>query len=204
MTESRVKSAVSEPPGTFKVFDFRVASWWAGPWWLLLMKGILAISLGILAWVWPAPTLFVILVMFGAFALTDGITTIATSVSHRKSMKGWGWSLTGGIFGTIIGILMFVWPFMSWMILLLFIAAWIMVVGVFNIASVIAYRKEMKQWGWSLAAGIVAVVFSIVMFVTPAAGALALLWVWATFGIVYGTLMCIQAYRTKRAIKNRA
>jgi uncharacterized membrane protein HdeD (DUF308 family) len=55
--------------------------------------------------------------------------------------------------------------------------------------------------GWALTAGIFAVIFSMLMFASPLAGVVALLWIWATFGIVFGTLMCIQAYRGRRMLK---
>lgn len=187
--------------GTMKRFDFRWSSWWSGPWWLVLAKGIMAITMGILAWAWPGPTLFVLLMIFGIFAILDGIFTIIMSSVHRKTIKGWGWSLTAGIFGTTIGFLLVTWPFVTSFVFLIFIAAWMMIMGMFGIVNATQHRKEMPQWGWALATGIFASVFSILIMASPLAGALALIWVWGTFGIVYGTLMCIQSVRTRREIK---
>ncbi len=187
--------------GTMSRFQFKSASWWSGPWWLVLAKGIMAITMGIFAWAWPGPTLWVLFLIFGIFAITDGIFTIIMSSTHRKAMKGWGWTLTAGIFGATIGFLLVFWPFATGLVFLIFIAAWMMLTGMFSIVNAASHRKEMPNWGWPLATGIFAIVFSILIIANPLAGAVALIWIWGTFGIVYGTLMCIQAYRTRRTIK---
>ena len=188
--------------GTAKGFLFQSASWWSGPWWGVLLKGIFAIAMGILAWVWPGPTLFVLIVIFGIFAFVDGIFTIIMSSTHRKTMPGWGWSLAAGIFGVTIGSLLLLWPYTTSFVFLIFVAAWMMITGMFGIVNAASHRKEMPNWGWPLATGIFAIVFSILIIANPLAGAVALIWIWGTFGIVYGTLMCIQAYRTRRTIKS--
>lgn len=198
---SETNEAMLGVAGTLKRFDFRWASWWSGPWWLVLAKGIMAITMGIFAWAWPGPTLFVLIMIFGVFAIIDGIFTIIISSIHRKIMTGWGWSLAAGIFGATIGFLLVLWPLTTSFVFLLFIAFWMMIMGIFGIVNAASHRKEMPQWGWALATGIFAIVFSILIIASPLAGALALIWIWGTFGIVYGTLMCIQAYRTRRTIK---
>ena len=203
MGEEKVQNMIPGSPGYIQSLDFRAASWWAGPWWMVLVKGIFAISIGIFAWGWPVPTLWVLVILFGIFSLVDGIFTIVLSSTSRKFIKNWGWSLAAGLAGTTIGFLILFWPVMTALMLLYFIAAWIMIMGILHIANAIRQRKE-TLWGWPLAIGIMSIVFSIVLFASPLAGAIALLWIWGIFAIVYGVLMCIKAYRTRRRIKAKA
>jgi uncharacterized membrane protein HdeD (DUF308 family) len=179
----------------------KLASWWSGPWWLVLAKGIMAITMGILAFVWPGPTLLALLLIFGIFAIVDGIFTIMVSAAHRKSMPGWGWSLAAGIFGSAIGFFALLWPSMTGLVLLLLIAAWMLIAGTFNIVNAVIQRKEIPKWPWILATGIFSIIFTILIIANPIASAVALVWIWGTFGIVYGILMCIQAYLTRRLSK---
>ncbi len=200
MSEAKAEGTIPGSPGFKQALDFRSVTWWAGSWKALLAKGIFAISLGVIAWAWPGITVAVILIMFGAFFLLDGIFTIVMFAIHRKDNKNRKWSLAAGIFGTILGFLILFWPLMTGFFLVIFLAAWIMVMGITNIVMAVRMRKETTM-GWPLAAGIFAVIFSMLMFVSPLAGVVALLWVWATFGIVFGTLMCIQAYRGRHMLK---
>ena len=200
MSEAKAEGAIPGPSAFKQAADFRSVTWWAGSWKALLAKGIFAISLGILAWVWPGITVAVIVIMFGVFLWVDGIFTIMMSSTHRKDNKNWKWSLAAGIFGTVLGSLILFWPLATGFILVIFLATWIMVMGISNIIMAVRMRKEIPM-GWPLTAGIFAVIFSILMFASPLAGVVALLWIWATFGIVFGTLMCIQAYSGRRMLK---
>ncbi len=200
MSEAKAEGAIPGPSAFKQAADFRSATWWAGSWKALLAKGIFAISLGVFAWVWPGITVAVIIIMFGVFCWVDGIFTIVMSATHRKDNKNWKWSLATGIFGTVLGSLILFWPLATGFVLVIFLAAWIMVMGITNIIMAVRMRKVIPM-GWPLAAGIFALIFSMLMFASPFAGVVALLWIWATFGIVFGTLMCIQAYRGRRMLK---
>src|SRR5262245_59612387 len=102
-------------------------------WWLVLLRGIAAIVFGILAFAWPGLTLLTLVIFWGAFALVDGVLAIAAAIAGRGGMTPRWWLAIVGLAGIIAGLLTFLWPGITALILLLFIAAWAIVAGVFEI-----------------------------------------------------------------------
>jgi len=79
-------------------------------WWLIAARGILAIVFGILALFWPAPTMLVLVLLFGIFSFVDGIFAIAAGTASRGYFKRWWALLLEGITGIAMGVLIFYWP----------------------------------------------------------------------------------------------
>ena len=119
----------------------------AKSWWLLLLRGIAAIIFGILAFVWPGLTLVTLVLLYGAFALVDGvISLIAAFTGSAKPMPTW-WLVVVGLLGIAAGIVTFAWPGITAILLILFIGAWALVHGIFEIIGAIQLRKEIdNEW----------------------------------------------------------
>src|ERR1044072_8550301 len=111
-------------------------------WWLLLIRGILAVLFGFMAFAWPALTLVTLVLLYGAYAFIDGLTAIWVGVSSRA----WG-VLLFGILGVIVGIYTFFYPGVTAIALLYLIAAWALVRGIFEIVTAIQLRKEISTNG---------------------------------------------------------
>src|SRR5947208_10885877 len=110
-------------------------------WWLLLLRGIAAIIFGVLAFIWPGLTLVTLVLLYGAFALVDGVVSlIAAFTGSPKPAPTW-WLVVVGLLGIAAGIVIFVWPGMSALLLILFAGAWALVHGIFEIIGAIQLRK---------------------------------------------------------------
>src|SRR5215510_13950510 len=115
-------------------------------WWLILLRGILAIVFGVLAFVWPGITLLTLVLFWGAFALVDGVLALAHAVMGGGMGSRW-WLALVGVAGIATGILTFMWPGLTALLLLFFIASWAIVIGVFEIIGAIRLRKEIdNEW----------------------------------------------------------
>src|SRR2546421_479371 len=79
-------------------------------WWALVIRGIVAILFGLAALFWPGLTLIALVLLFGAYALIDGIFAVVAALGDRRDHPNWGMLLIGGIIGIIIGIITFFWP----------------------------------------------------------------------------------------------
>ena len=91
----------------------------AKSWWLLLLRGIAAIIFGILAFVWPGLTLVTLVLLYGAFALVDGvISLIAAFTGSAKPVPTW-WLVVVGLLGIAAGIVTFAWPGITAILLML-------------------------------------------------------------------------------------
>jgi len=170
----------------------------ADRWWLLLLRGITAILFGILAFIWPGLTLVTLVLMFGAFALVDGAIVLGAAFSGAaKPMPSW-WLVLVGLLGIAAGIVTFLWPGMSAILLILFIGAWAVAHGIFEIVGAIQLRKEIENEWMLILGGIISVIFGIIVLIAPGAGALALVWWIAIYSIVFGVMFVAFALRLRR------
>lgn len=166
-------------------------------WWLFLIRGIAAILFGIAAFLWPGLTIAVLVLMFGAYALVDGIFSIIAGISARNQVERWWMMIIVGLAGIATGVLTFIWPGMTALVLLYFIAAWAIVTGIFQIAAAIRLRKEIEgEWLLALG-GIASIIFGVLLILMPGAGALASIWIIGSFAVVFGIVMIILAFRLR-------
>ncbi len=175
---------------------------YTGSWWALVLRGLAAIAFGVLAFVWPHITLAVLVFLWGAYALIDGVFAIAAGVKTHAENRRWWVLLIEGILSVIAGILAFVIPGITALVLLMLIAAWAVVTGVFEIAAAIQLRKHVKgEWLLALA-GVASVIFGIALALKPAAGALAVIWVIGAYAIVFGVLLIALGLRLHGLVRS--
>lgn len=173
-----------------------IATALARNWWLLLIRGILAVLFGLMAFAWPALTLVTLVLVYGAYAFVDGLTAIWVGASSRA----WG-VLFFGILGVIVGVYTLFYPGITAIALLYLIAAWALVRGIFEIVTAIQLRKEIS-YEWALiVSGLISIIFGIVLIANPGAGALAMVLVIGVFAITFGAMMIVLAFRVRRLPK---
>lgn len=166
-------------------------------WWMLLLRGLVAIAFGILTWLLPAISLATLVLLFGIYVMADGILGVWTAIKGRKRIDDWWVLFLWGLAGIGIGILTFLAPGITALILLFYIAAWAIVTGVLEIVAAIRLRKEIRGEWLLILAGLASIVFGVLLMAMPGPGALALLWVIATYAIVFGIILVILAFRIR-------
>lgn len=166
-------------------------------WWVLLLQGLAAVLFGIAALIWPGLTLASLVLLFGAYALVDGVFAVIGSLVHLKEHEDWWLMLLGGLASIAAGIITFVQPGLTTLSLLFLIGAWALVSGVLTIVLAIQLRKEIKGEGLLILSGIASVLFGLFVFVQPGAGALSVIWLIAVYAIVYGVLEMGLAFETR-------
>ncbi|MCC6455978.1 MAG: HdeD family acid-resistance protein [Caldilineaceae bacterium] len=166
-------------------------------WWVFLIRGIAAILFGIAAFVWPGLTIAVLVLLFGAYALVDGIFAIIAGISARKEVERWWMMIIVGLAGIATGVLTFLWPGITALVLLYIIAAWAVVTGIFQIAAAIRLRREIEGEWWLILGGIASVIFGVLLVLMPGAGALASVWIIGIYAVVFGILMIVLAFRLR-------
>jgi uncharacterized membrane protein HdeD (DUF308 family) len=167
-------------------------------WWLLALRGLAAIIFGILTFIWPGISLFALIVLFGAFALVNGVLSVFLAAKAPKGYPRFGSLLLGGLYGIFAGILTFIWPGLTALGLLIMIAAWAIVTGTLEIVAAIKLRNEIKHEWLLILAGLCSVVFGVLLMLMPGAGALVLvLWIGA-YALVFGILLMVLAFKVRR------
>jgi uncharacterized membrane protein HdeD (DUF308 family) len=167
-------------------------------WWALLLRGIAGVLFGVLAFVWPGLTLAVLVFMFGAYALVDGVFAVVAAVNAPRGFERWWVLLLEGIVGIIVGVLTFFWPMMTAFALLYFIAAWAVITGVLEIVAAIRLRRAVSGEWLLVVGGVLSILFGLALMIAPAAGALAVVWLIGIYAFVFGLLLIILSLRLRR------
>lgn len=172
-------------------------------WWMITLRGMLAIIFGILTLIWPAITLLVLVLLFGVYVLVDSLFAIATGFSYRNRNKQWWAIVLSGIFGIAIGLVTFFWPEITALALLMLIAVWAFLKGVLEIATAIKLRRILSgEWLMALT-GSLSILFAFLLVVFPGTGALALVWLIGAYSIVSGIILLILSFRLSSIGKNK-
>ena len=167
-------------------------------WWLLLLRGICAVIFGILAFVWPGLSLLTLVVLFGIYSLMDGfLALIAAVLGRHKSTPLW-WLIITGLVSVAAGIVTFSYPQITGLVLVIFIGAWALAHGVFEIIGAIRLRRELENEWLLIAAGLLSVIFGLAILINPGAGALALVWLIGAYAIAFGLPMIWLAFRLRK------
>jgi len=168
-------------------------------WWALAIRGVLAIVFGVLAAVMPHVTLAVLILMFGAYAIVEGIFNVIAAVRTPRGERHWLALLVEGLVSIAAGVLAILLPHITALALLYLIAAWALVSGILAIAAAVRLRKEIEGEWWLALNGVAAIVFAVLVMIAPGAGALAVvLWI-GVFAIVFGILLLVLAFRLRSA-----
>jgi uncharacterized membrane protein HdeD (DUF308 family) len=168
-------------------------------WWAVALRGAAAIAFGIVAVIWPDITLGVLVLLFGAYALVDGVAALTTAL-FGDSLGGRrrGWLVLEGVVGIVAGLATFSWPGITTVALLWLIAAWAIGTGVLEIGAAVRLRRELANEWLLILSGILSVAFGLFLVVRPEEGALAMVWVVGLYAIVFGVALVALARRLRR------
>jgi uncharacterized membrane protein HdeD (DUF308 family) len=167
-------------------------------WWALFLRGVVAVLFGILTFIWPGLSLAVLVLLFGAYVLVDGLFAIVAAMKAPARNKRWWVLLIEGIVGVIIGVLTFFWPAMTALALLYFIALWALITGVLEIGAAIRLRKSISNEWLLVISGFLSILFGLALVIVPVAGALAVVWLIGVYAIVFGVLIIALSFRLRK------
>jgi uncharacterized membrane protein HdeD (DUF308 family) len=172
-------------------------------WWIFVVRGIAAILFGVAAMVWPAITVLALTLLWGAYALADGVLGLTLAARAGRAGKRWGWLFFSGLVSIGAAVIAVVWPAITALALLMLIAVWAVFTGAAQIVAAIELRRVIRgEWLLALS-GVLSIVFGVLMMIFPGAGALAVVGVIAAYAIVFGVFMMGLGIRMHRGSKSR-
>jgi len=164
-------------------------------WGWLAVRGVIAIVFGILAFVWPGFTITTLAIVWGAYAIVDGLFALA--YGFRGKTRRWAYAFVG-LIGLAAGLIAMLWPNETAIILVLIIGWWAVVAGIFEIFYAIQNRRaNAHPWLVGLS-GLLSVAFGLFVVSHPGAGAISLVWLIGAYAILYGLLMIVAASQLRR------
>ncbi len=162
-------------------------------WWVVALRGVAAILFGIAALVWPGMTLAALVMLFGAYAMVDGLFALFAAVGSGGNDRLW--HVLAGIIGIGLGILTFVYPGITGLALIYLIGIWAILTGVLEIIA--GFELPISR-DWLLAlGGLLSVVFGAYVLFNPGSGALAIVWLIGFYAVLFGVVLCVLAFRLR-------
>jgi uncharacterized membrane protein HdeD (DUF308 family) len=165
----------------------------AKKWWVLLLRGILLIIIGLLAFVSP----LVWVTFVGIYMLFDGMSFLLAGFSDQPGGQSRWPLLIIGVLGLLAGLLILWNPALGGITLTYVIAAWAIVTGVLTIISALRLREEIDNEWWLVLSGVLAIIFGVLVFQNVLAGILTIAWVFGIFAVVVGILSIALAFRVR-------
>jgi uncharacterized membrane protein HdeD (DUF308 family) len=180
-------------------------------WWLVLIRGILAILFGILALVLPGVALLALVFTFAAYAVIDGIANITHAFRVRNRDKRWGWLLAQGILSVIAGVIAFIFPFAAafvfgiWALVIIGIYAIMMgIAGIPAAASVVDGGRKVFGFVVAILSILFGIAILVIAFASPLSGISSLVWVIGVYAIIFGVVLIIAAIQARRGVSSVA
>jgi uncharacterized membrane protein HdeD (DUF308 family) len=166
-------------------------------WWTFAARGVAAVIFGILALAMPGIALVVLVFLFGAYALVDGVFALIGAVREAEAHNRWAHLLFVGIFGILVGaITFFFWQITAFALLYL-IAAWAVVTGILELVGAFELRRHLPGDLWWVLAGLASIAFGVLLILRPLSGALAVIWIIGIYAIIFGGFLIGLAFRLR-------
>ncbi|MBY0545217.1 MAG: DUF308 domain-containing protein, partial [Gammaproteobacteria bacterium] len=140
-------------------------------WLMPTLRGILAVLLGIVLFAYPGVSLVLMLTFFGAFVMVSGIVTLIVAFMRRRYDLIWRSYVTDGIVNLVIGLIVFLWPAMTSLVLVYIIATWALITGIVQLVNAISLREFFPKLWLSVIMSVLLIVFALAIFIHPGAGA---------------------------------
>lgn len=167
-------------------------------WWVLLLRGAAAIVFGVLTWMQPAASAAALVLIFGAYVFVDGVLGVYSAIKSRNESRHWWMVLLWGLTGVVFGVLTVINPAITALVLTIYIGVWALITGVVEIVAALRLRKEIEGEWLLVLGGLISVLFGAFVLAQPGAGMMAMLWVIATYAVIFGVLMVLLAFKVKK------
>jgi uncharacterized membrane protein HdeD (DUF308 family) len=179
------------------VFDIDVQAY-SRHWWVLALRGALAVLFGILAIIWPGATIVVLVLLFGAYAFINGLFLLIGSLSGRISRDHKWLTMVEGMAGILIGIITFFYPGLTAASLLFLIAIWALVTGIMEIITAISMRHQIEHEWLQGISGVLSLIIGVVFLAFPIAALATIAFLIGIYALVIGVVMLVLAFRLRR------
>jgi uncharacterized membrane protein HdeD (DUF308 family) len=166
-------------------------------WWAVLIRGALAIVFGIILIGWPGHALVALVLVFGAYALVDGVLEVFAALRSAARHAHWIATLLQGILGIIVGIIAFVDPGIAILAFVYVVAAWAIITGALELFAAFRLRRELAGEFLLIIGGLASVIFGILLVVWPGRGALTVALIIGIYAIIYGVMLVLLSFRLK-------
>ena len=172
-------------------------------WWAFVIRGVLAVLFGIVAFLLPGATMLSLVLLFAVYAIADGIFAIASGVRAAQRHERWGLLILEGVVDIAVAIAAVTWPGLTVMVFVLLVAAWALLTGGLMLAAAFKVDADHGRW-WMVLGGATSILYGAALFIAPLIGALVLTWWIGAYALVFGIAMLVLAFRLRAKARHLA
>lgn len=165
-------------------------------WWAMALRGVFAVLFGLAALILPLTTISSLVFLFAIYMLVDGVSAIVAGVRAAAHHERWGLLILEGVVDLVAGAAALALPGLTVLVVITLLGIWSVVTGALLLGA--AFRLHGGHGRWLLAlAGVVSIVWGILLWLSPIAGALVLTWWLGGYALVFGVVMLVLAFRLR-------
>jgi uncharacterized membrane protein HdeD (DUF308 family) len=177
-------------------FDLSLSRTLAHNWWVIAARGVLGLVIGLIAFLFPGPTLLSLVGLFALYLVIDGGFAIAAAVRAGRADKRFGLLTFEGIVGIAAGIIAAAMPGLTVLVFVGVLAAWAIVSGFLEVRAAYQLAEDHGRW-WLAIGGVVSLIFGVVLIAAPVFGALVVSWWVGAYATLFGSSMLALAYKLR-------
>ena len=166
-------------------------------WWALALRGIAAIIFGIVAFALPGVTLTVLVLVFAAYLLLDGVFALVAGLKAAEQHQRWGALALEGILDLVAGVAVVMWPGLTLVVFVYMAAFWALASGIALLVAAFRLHRQHGEWMMILS-GLLSIAWGILVVLFPIAGILAWAWWIGAYALIFGIVMLTLAFRLRR------
>lgn len=166
-------------------------------WWAMILRGILAILFAILALFWTGFTLELLVLVFGAFVLVEGIVSIFGSVGAAEAHKEWWAYLLRGILGIVVGLLILFWSGITAAVFVYLIAIWAVLMGIIELWMSSKFIEGIPGKWAVTTVGILSILVGIIIMIFPYSSLIIITWLIGIFALISGISLIVFGFQIK-------
>lgn len=167
-------------------------------WWALVLRGVMAILFALITFAVPGITIAVLVTIFGFYALFDGIFAIVSTIKAVQGHRRWGAFLFEGAVGILFGLYAIIFPVGAAAAFVTFVAVWAIFTGILEITAAIRLRRHIRGEWILILLGVLSILLGLTLVAAPVSGAVFLVWVLASYGLIFGVLLIVLGFRMRR------
>ena len=167
-------------------------------WWALVLRGVMAILFAIITFAVPGITIAVLVTIFGFYALFDGVFAIVSTIKAVQGHRRWGAFLFEGVVGILFGLYAIIFPIGAAAAFVTFVAVWAVFTGILEITAAIRLRRHIRGEWILILLGVLSILLGLTLVAAPVSGAVFLVWVLASYGLIFGVLLIVLGFRMRR------
>jgi uncharacterized membrane protein HdeD (DUF308 family) len=177
-------------------FDLSLSATLRHNWTVVAARGVFGIIIGLVAFLFPGPTLLSLVGLFAVFLIIDGIFAIVAAVRAASKNQRFGFLTFEGIVGIVAGIAAMAMPGLTVLVFVGLLAAWALVSGWLELRAAFNLATDHGRW-WLALCGIISIVFGIVLIAEPVFGALVGTWLLGAYATFFGATLLALAFKLR-------